>query len=291
MRSVSEAFAAHLASRATTLVWCWKLVRRDGLVFGFTDHDFPVAFDGVTYAPATGLEGGEVSERIGSQTQTSEVLGVIADAAIAEDDILLGRYDGARVESWRVNWRDPGERALIRADTIGEIVREDGVFRAELRSGQHALSRVSGRYYQHLCDARLGDARCGIDLQAPDHRAVASVVAVAGNRLEVAGLGARGTGWASHGTVRWTSGRRIGLVDGIARQEGGVLLMARDVSDWVEPGDALIVHAGCDRQFSTCRQRFGNGVRFRGFPHIPGNDALMRYPEEADRLDGAPLIR
>ena len=56
--------------------------------------------------------------------------------AITEDDILLGRYDGAAVETWRVNWRDVSQRLLLRRATIGEIVREDGVFRAELRSGQ-----------------------------------------------------------------------------------------------------------------------------------------------------------
>jgi len=145
---------------------------------------------------------------------------VLSDAAVTEADILAGRYDGARVESWRVNWRLPEERALIRVDTIGEIVREDGAFRAELRSGQHAMNVAKGRFYQHVCDARLGDARCGVDLGAPG-----------------------------------------------------------------------MAGATCDRSFATCREKFNNGVNFRGFPHIPGNDALMRYPEAADALEGRPRVR
>jgi uncharacterized phage protein (TIGR02218 family) len=34
---------------------------------------------------------------------------------------------------------------------------------------------------------------------------------------------------------------------------------------------------GCDRRFATCRERFGNAVNFRGEPHLPGNDLLLRY--------------
>src|SRR5690554_4697809 len=125
MRRFDSGFAAHIASGATTLAWCWRLVRSDGLVQGFTDHDCALAFGGLTYEPSQGLEGGETVQAIGGQTQTGEVLGVLSSEAISEDDIALGRYDGARVESWRVNWRDPGERALIRVDTLGEIIRED----------------------------------------------------------------------------------------------------------------------------------------------------------------------
>jgi uncharacterized phage protein (TIGR02218 family) len=43
-------------------------------------------------------------------------------------------------------------------------------------------------------------------------------------------------------------------------------------------GDGFVVTAGCDKQFSTCRDRFGNAVNFRGFPQIPGNDFVVSYP-------------
>lgn len=292
MRDFEPSFAAHIASGATTLCWCWRITRRDGKVLGFTDHDLPLSFEGTVFDPANGLDGSETVERSGAQTQTAEVLGVLNSEAISEDDIQLGRYDGARVESWRVNWRDVSERALIRADTIGEIIREDGVFRAELRSGQHGLNVPKGRHYQHLCDARLGDERCGIDLDQPAWRAEATVVAIDGaTAVHVDGLGGFADGWFGRGFVRWTSGKREGVEDMILRHAGGVLGFAEPVGDWVLPGDALTVHAGCDKQFGTCRTKFANGVNFQGFPHIPGTDFVMRYPNSADRLDGGVLVR
>ena len=48
---------------------------------------------------------------------------------------------------------------------------------------------------------------------------------------------------------------------------------------------------GCDRAFATCRDRFANVANFRGFPHIPGNDFVLRYPRQGDALNGAPLFQ
>ena len=291
MRQFGENFAGHIAGGATTLAWCWKIVRTDGAVLGFTDHDVTLAFGGTDFLSAHGLDGGETVQRLGAQTQTSEVLGVLHSEAITEDDIALGRYDGARVESWRVNWRSVDERALIRVDTIGEIVREDGVFRAELRSGQHAMNVPQGRLYQHMCDARLGDGRCRFNVEQTAFRGEAAVTGKpdAGS-VTVSGIEGFAAGWFGHGVAKWISGRRIGIEDAVIRHDGGTLSFDRPVGDWVDAGDRLIVHAGCDKQFATCRTKFGNGVNFQGFPHIPGNDYVLRYPGSGDRLDGGRIV-
>jgi uncharacterized phage protein (TIGR02218 family) len=55
-------------------------------------------------------------------------------------------------------------------------------------------------------------------------------------------------------------------------------------------GDTLVAVAGCDRQLTTCRDKFHNTVNFRGFPHIPGNDFVLRYPKPGDALNGEPLF-
>ncbi len=292
MRQFSSEFSAHLNSGATTLCWCWRLIRADGVVLGFTDHDVSISFGGQSYEPAGGLEGSEQAERLGAQTQTSDVMGILRSDAIADDDITLGRYDGARVESWRVNWRAVEQRALIRVDTIGEITREDGVFRAELRSGQHAINIPKGRLYQHMCDARLGDGRCGVNLDQSVYRTQATVVTVAGRSgVTVGGLDGYAANWFAQGTAVWLSGRRAGVTDVILRHDSGALGFAEQVGDWVTPGDTLRLTAGCDKQFDTCRTKFFNGPNFQGFPHIPGTDALLRYPASDERMDGAAVAK
>jgi uncharacterized phage protein (TIGR02218 family) len=63
------------------------------------------------------------------------------------------------------------------------------------------------------------------------------------------------------------------------------------VGEQVALGAAVTLVAGCDRRFSTCAAKFGNALNFRGFPHVPGNDFVLRYPRSGDDLDGRALVR
>ena len=295
MKVLEAGIAAQLASGATTLATCWRVARADGVVLGFADHDEALSFGGTDYLPAHGLDGSEAPTKLGAAVDTAEVVGVLSSEAISEEDILLGRFDGAEVTTWRVNWRDVSQRYFVRRATIGEIVREDGVFRAELRSGQAALNVPRGRVYQALCDAELGDARCGVDLDDEDLRAEAVVAEVLDRfRLRIEGIGDFDEGWFAFGMAAWTSGKREGLRDRVvtAAREGGadVLGFAAPVGEWVEEGEALVLTVGCDRRFATCVARFGNAANFRGFPHIPGSDFVLRHPREGDVRDGWKLV-
>jgi uncharacterized phage protein (TIGR02218 family) len=60
----------------------------------------------------------------------------------------------------------------------------------------------------------------------------------------------------------------------------------------IAPGDAFSLTPGCDKSFATCQAKFGNGVNFRGFPHIPGNDFVIGGVQPGDgALDGGSLFR
>ena len=54
----------------------------------------------------------------------------------------------------------------------------------------------------------------------------------------------------------------------------------------IEAGDAFVVTAGCDKSFATCGAKFGNRDSFRGFPHMPGTDAVLAGPASDRSNDG-----
>ena len=57
----------------------------------------------------------------------------------------------------------------------------------------------------------------------------------------------------------------------------------------VTVGDAFVATVGCDKSFGMCRSRFGNGVNFRGFPHMPGSDFAFGYADGDTVHDGRAL--
>jgi uncharacterized phage protein (TIGR02218 family) len=135
-----------------------------------------------------------------------------------------------------------------------------------------------------------------VDLAVVDYRSFATVTGVEDDhRVLVAGLAGFAAGWFSFGRAEWTDGARSGLRDGVVTHQrgpdGDVLGFGVAVGQWVAIGDTLEVTAGCDRRFATCQDKFANAVNFRGFPHIPGSDYVMRHPRSGDALDGRAVVR
>lgn len=277
MRAVPAGLGAHLSGGATTLCRCWRLVRAGGTVLGFTDHDRDIAFEGVTFAAMTGLASTGDVTKAGLAVGGLEVMGALSSSGLDAADLAAGLYDFARVTLWLVNWADPSERVVLREGTLGEVTREDGAFRAEVRGPMQALETVRGRVVTRSCDADLGDGRCRVDLAALTETAL--VTAVSEEVVTIASL-SREAGWFAGGFVVVTSGANAGAQAGIVRhsvEAGSHVLALRSVLAGLSEDDTLDVAPGCDKAFATCVGKFGNAANFRGFPHLPGNDRAFAY--------------
>jgi hypothetical protein len=53
--------------------------------------------------------------------------------------------------------------------------------------------------------------------------------------------------------------------------------------------DTFTIRAGCDKRIATCGTKFANVANFRGFPDIPGQDAVLRYATTDGGHKGAVL--
>ena len=291
MKNISPDLQSHLNSGTTTLCWCWKLMRNDGVTLGFTDHDVAVTFDGLTYEAVTGFTATEVQSTLGLAVDNLTVLGALSSATIDDSDLAAGLYDNAAIEIWRVNWTAPDQRVLMRKGNLGEVKRGKTAFQAEVRGLAHLLNQPVGRAYGYSCDADLGDARCTIDLSDPIYRGVGTVAAMSDpRRFTASGLDGFTDAWFAGGKLTWTSGANGGRAMEVKRH--GVVGVRVSIELWQQMsesmaiGDAFVVTAGCDKQFTTCKAKFDNAVNFRGFPYMPGNDAVTSYPTQTQILDG-----
>lgn len=294
MNGFSADFRSHLERGCTTLCHCWRVSRRDGRVFGFTDHDRTLTVDGRDYEPQSGFSQTEARASFGMAVDAVDVEGALSSDVLSEAEIVAGLFDGAGVETLLVNWRAPAQFAAIRKAVIGRIVRADGRFVAELESVAASLDRPNGRYLRRTCDARLGDARCGVDLDGGGYRGTGEVLAVAAPaRIRVGGLSAFQAGWFAFGEIVFAGDRFAGrpvTVVGHAVEAGEVHLVLPAAEMMPVPGDTFTIVAGCDKRFATCKAKFANALNFRGFPHLPGNDAAYAYVTEGMALDGGALV-
>lgn len=278
-----EALYKHLETGATTVCRAWTVRRTDGTLMGFCDHDRDLVVDGVHCRADTGMTARALQQTTGMSVDNSEAAGALSDASIREEDILAGRFDGADVRSYLVNWAVPGDWIEQFRGTFGEVVRAGGAFRAELRGLTEALNRPQGFAYQPACSAVLGDRRCRFATDTPGYFAELAVETVEDDRvLTFSAFTGFEDRWFQHGRLEMITGDAAGLV-GVVKSdrisEGGRRIeLWQSIGATVAPGDRFRVVAGCNKSASTCRTKFANLLNFRGFPHIPGEDWLASYP-------------
>jgi uncharacterized phage protein (TIGR02218 family) len=269
---------------------------RDGTRLGFTDHDGDLTFDGTTFLAASGLDPSAIESDLGFVVGGGEVSGALTAAALSEADIVGGRYDGATVESWLVDWTMVDARVLLDTGVVGEVRRSEFAFTAEVRSIAHELDQPVGRYYQSGCAADLGDSRCGVDTMNPAFRATGEITATDGRLTFSIAAAAFADGWFANGVAQFVgganAGSRVAIKSHVAGAGGPTITLWTPVGGDIVVGDAVAVVAGCDKRLATCAGKFRNQVNFRGFPHIPGIDVLLSYANaNMPAMDGGSLFR
>ena len=293
MKEISPQFRAHLDGEATTLCHCWMVTRRDEARLGFTDHDVALHFDGVDFEPQSGFTTSEAEQSEGMGVDLFDVVGALDSERLADEDIENGLYDGAEVLVFAVNWQDTDDRIELRRASIGTITRTGTAFRAELVSAAARLDRPRGRIFARRCDAELGDARCRRDISGEPFTRASVVLSIHPDGIAVSGIADLPAGWFAGGKAVWTDGTGAGLAacidDHVVTGSGPRLRLAANGP--VPPVSvAVTLIAGCDKSFATCRDKFANPDNFRGFPHLPGNDAAYAYVTEGRDFDGEPLV-
>jgi uncharacterized phage protein (TIGR02218 family) len=187
---------------------------------------------------------------------------------------LAGRWDGAQLAVFLVDWRMPDAgQAMLAKGHLGDIAvgrAADGGFNATLVGPGAALSAIAVESCSPECRAELGDSRCRVSMRGRERIATISEAVLGAVRLT-------GIEVADHvgGEIEFLDGVSAGLHRRLIACEADMLLLSEPTE--VVVGDRVRVWEGCDKRFATCHGRFGNAANFRGEPHVPGGDLLLRY--------------
>jgi uncharacterized phage protein (TIGR02218 family) len=264
-----------LAGQALTIATCWKIVRPDGQVFTFTDHDRDLIVGGETYDAGSGFTRSADASDSSMSSPNVEIVGFVD--ALHADELRNGLWDYSAVSLFLVNWASPDDGEIkMRRGTLGEFTMDDtGEFKVELRGISELLSSKIGELYSTECRAQLGDSRCKVDLTP--FTVTGTVLSGSTQHVIVAAVG-QPAGWWDQGVVEMTSGPNTGTLREVLSWDGSNhLTLFLPMPHPVSPGETFKVQPGCDRQLRTCKNKFNNVLNFRGEPFLPGMDALLDY--------------
>lgn len=293
MRSVPTDLATHLATRgAVPLALCADVRWNDGAALHFTswDRDHIIPEEGAddpigapVYVAGLGLSVSKVQGNSDGKVDSLEVKLLLGRSEVTADEINQGRWRGATISLFLVNPEDwTMGRLKFHAGTIGQTTLERAQATAEFLGLMQRYLSTIGEVVTATCQNEF----CG----AVDSRG-------RGCGLDIADFTYTGavTGWDPDGIVvdstdfdgfadNFFNGGRLTFDDqdwitfGIAYsiQADGILKIKQKPPFDVTPGMAITVTRGCSKEFATCTDTYSNGARFRGFPHLKGNDKLFQ---------------
>lgn len=278
---------ASLQDETTTFAVFWKIERRDGVVQGFTSHVQDISYnDGagsVVYKAATGIVPSNIASSVGKGIDNLQIVGIINSSDIDENDIMIGKYDDAKVTIFLHNYENLLDTPItLIKGYIGEVTLGRASFEAEVRSLIQRASQAIGKACSPLCRVKvLGDGECGVNLAGFTftNQTVQGVVSRSIFRSASAGVVGKPAFYFAYGTLTWTSGPNSGKSVEVRSHNTSnpmEFTLAEPMPFPIGVGNQFTIVAGCDRRLETCRDKFANVLNFRGEPYIPGADAVLR---------------
>lgn len=285
---------------------CWRVIPARGSVQEVlvTSHNRPLTFDDgegpLVYTPQSGFESTASQLQSGLREQNRDLIGVISDDRFTHDHLRAGVWDSASVRVSEVDWRYPHAGAIhSRKYKTGRVNMTGTQFTVELYGLTTRLHAKSGRAVSRPCDADVFDARCALDPTAVAAWTVETVRVLASSQDATeprrifqavsSDLPSTSDDFYKYGKLTWTSGDNayIGEISVIkAFTDTDRTIELYDETPYaIQDNDLFTIQVGCDKLFSTCRDKFdplstgeGNTLNFRGFHLIPGSDHVLRTP-------------
>lgn len=287
----------------------WKMVREDGEILRFTNHNTQIQnpVDGQMYTPLDSFSTSAYQRKTGIDPNNLEIQGIIG--TIEFNDFLAGRYNDAKITEYILDWRYPWAGVFMLTTFYIHASEWDGIkWKAEATSIGLPLLSPKGDVFGRTCRYILGDDKCkvNLDLLKVVDQTVGTITNIRTSFVSSLPLGTDSFGNAisvpgywNFGNLVWTSGNNAGLKIEIrssveASLEQTLLTLQIPTPFDIIAGDAFTITPGCNKLYSTCKDKFenptdgdvdcGNTKNFGGFPTIPGKDGQFSPITGAKRV-------
>ena len=273
-KTISIALAGHYAQGSTTIARCWKATRRDGFVLAVTTCARDLLFEGVLYRSAEGFNPKAISQEASAAVTNTEVEGFLSDD-LTELEFEAGKWDGATVEVFEVNYRDLSMGKLkMSTATMGDIKVSRSAFNAELRGLTQSLQKTVGRIVTKGCPWKFGDVDTCRKPLAP-LTVTGALTSVTDLRTFADSGRAEAADYFGAGVITFLTGANAGLSMEIYSFALGAFVTHLPFNNNPAVGDTYSLTPGCRKNFTTdCVAKFANGNNFGGFPFLPGANKI-----------------
>lgn len=293
MKTLTAGMTTALAGESTYLCRIWQLTLTNGTTWYYTDHDEDVSYSSQTYVSDPGIEVSAITQTDQGVQDATLKVNFLA-SLIDEDVVRRGSLDNAEFFLWIFDRKNTSNGVIpLFAGQVGDIEFHDRYqCTVNLRSLLKANGSYGGDIYQRTCRADWGDTRCGLDKE--DFAVEFTVDTISATQQQFTSADLTGLGKAndyfSIGAVLWVTGENAGLWDDVRSSvdASGTIGFALVPRFTVAIGDTGKIYPGCNKEVTTCLNKFNNLVNFRGEAFAPSTNFNRFQQFDMSQTNGVP---
>lgn len=278
MKSITDDLKTTIENSTINLIRCWKITLTNGDIVGFTTNNEKITYDNVEYLSVSSDNIEDIKSNIDVEEDSFKISNIISSDLISANDILSGNYSNAEIEIFLLNGLNlnQGKVSLLKGK-VSDIEYKDNIFIAKVIGLKNELNKEIGDVYTPLCRASFCGEKCklnknnfifnGVISSVKDNSTFSTTDSV---------IISKANGYFENGVIEFKSGNNIGKKMEIKQFNSGNFILSIELPYILNIGDEFNVMAGCDKIFETCCDKFNNAINFRGEPHLPGIDIILK---------------
>lgn len=262
MKTHTDEYTQQETNKKRKPIELYRFWRDGGVAWYYTSADFSIVYNANTYDPATigrGPSRYDAEFEISSMRISFGYLNSPVVEYIAQNPVEL-----IWVEVLRWYEATPTEPSVIFVGQVKNVSFEGNNANVSCAGFEHYLKQRIPKYrYQIGCNNDLFDSYCGINRASWLTSTTITAVDADGVVLTSADFGAQDDGYFTRGFLDWGDYHRM-----IVHHVGNDITIRFRMPGFTS-GQTVDAYTGCDRQLTTCVEKFDNKDNFFGHPWIP----------------------
>ncbi|MDD2839556.1 MAG: DUF2163 domain-containing protein [Rickettsiales bacterium] len=278
MKTIADDLKTNFERNTTNIIKCWKITLKDDMVIGFTTNNENFTYNEIIYNSFSSNDITNIKTNLDIEEDSFEFSNIISSSLISANDILAGKYDNALIEIFLLDIKNQiNGKVILLTGTVSDMECKGDIFTAKVKGLKDKINKTIGEVYSPLCRCSFCDTKCGLDktnltFSATITNVLDDVSFITNNETILN----QSSGYFDNGIIEFTSGNNDGQKIEIKQYANGTFILSLNLPNELMAGDDFNVITGCNKQFTTCCNKFSNAINFRGEPHLPGMKILLK---------------